>query len=68
MTQIENELIDECAAIAERYALEERAESKRFGQLAKKDDDNSQYKIAQATHAIISVVCSRIAEDIRKLK
>lgn len=63
-----NDLIEICAATADEYAKQEKEESLKFGKLAKKESDNPQWKIAQATHAVISVVCGRIANDIRKLK
>ena len=63
-----NDLIEVCAATADEYAKSEQQESLKFGKLAKKELNNPQWKIAQATHAVISVVCTRIADDIRKLK
>ena len=63
-----NDLIEICAQTADEYAKQEKDEALRFGKLAEKEPNNPQWKIAQAMHAIISVVCSRIAEDIRKLK
>jgi len=63
-----NDLIELCAGTADEYAKSEKEESLRFGKLAKKEPNNPQWKIAQATHAVISVVCERIANDIRLLK
>lgn len=63
-----NDLIEICAATADEYAKEEKEEALKFGKLAKKEPDNHQWKIAQVTHVVISVVCTRIANDIRKLK
>jgi hypothetical protein len=55
-----DELIEQCALIADKYAAEEKVAAKEFGK-----QDN---RVAQATHAILSVICSRIADDIRKMK
>ena len=63
-----NDLIEVCAQGADEYAKQEKDEALRFGKLAKKEPNNPQWKIAQATHAVMSVMCERIANDIRKLK
>ena len=63
-----NDLIEVCAQGADEYAKQEKEEALRFGKLAKNEPNNSQWKIAQATHAAMSIMCERIANDIRKLK
>lgn len=63
-----NDLIEVCAQGADEYAKQEKDEALRFGKLAKKEPNNPQWKIAQATHAVMAVMCERIANDIRKLK
>ena len=66
--EFRNDLIETCAQTADEYAKVEKEEFLRFGKLAKKEPNNPQWKIAQATHAVMSVMCERIANDIRKLK
>lgn len=63
-----NDLIELCAGTLDEYAKSEKEESLRFSKLAKKEPSNPQWKIAQATHAVMSVMCERIANDIRLLK
>ena len=66
--EFRNDLIETCAQTADEYAKQEKDEALRFSKLAKKEPNNPQWKIAQATHAVMSVMCKRIANDIRKLK
>ena len=66
--EFRNDLIETCAQIADEYAKSEKEASLSFGKLAKKEPNNPQWKIAQATHALMSLMCERIANDIRKLK
>ncbi len=63
-----NDLIEVCAGTADEYAKSAKEESLHFGKLVKKEPNNPQWRIAQATHAVMSVMCERIAKDIRLLK
>ena len=63
----DNRLIEDCATIADKFAADERVQAKSFGEMAKTSKD-VQYRIAEATHILMSILASRIADDIRKLK
>lgn len=51
--------IEDCAKIANRYEDEEAEAAKMFGR--------NQQPVPQATHAVMSVICGRVKNEIRAL-
>jgi len=62
-----NKVIDECLAVVDKFTLAAEHKELDFQRKAKKSND-PQYKMAQVQYGIMSVLCLRISDALKKLK